>query len=512
MAKQLFADKAATTMSSALTAGGTTFNVVSGASFPVPTAGNFFYATLYQKPAATEVNIEIVKVTTNAAGAFTLAQRDVTNITGTGGSGYAYPGSSGTVYVELRTIAKNMEAMFQADDLTATAVANTPAGNIAATTVQAAINELDTEKAALASPNFSGSPQKAGVSLATTTDVSTSVTNERSTAATLTNKTLDPATCKIGVLSGLMKMTGGAPAAATVRTDYAEPTTALATGLLKNTTGTGAHSIAVAGTDYQAPIGTISGVVKGTGTNAIGAASPGVDFVAPGGALGTPSSGTLTYCTGYTYANLSGAIPTWNQSTTGSAASLSATLVVGSGGTGLTAPGTAGNVLTSTGTGWMSSPQSGGVSLASAQATTASASIDIAATIPDTVKRVTLLFNSISTNGAAHLLVQLGAGSIQTTGYAGSADNGSASFTSSTGFGIVLGASTAIISGRMDFTLVGSNIYICDYVMGRHDTGNVNRGGGVVTLSGALGKIRIATANGSDLIDVGGSFGIQYFS
>lgn len=39
-------------------------------------------------------------------------------------------------------------------------------------------------------------------------------------------------------------------------------------------------------------------------------------------ALGTPTSGTLTNCTGYTYANLSGSIPTWNQNTTGSAATL----------------------------------------------------------------------------------------------------------------------------------------------------------------------------------------------
>jgi hypothetical protein len=78
----------------------------------------------------------------------------------------------------------------------------------------------------------------------------------------------------------------------------------LATGLLKNTTSTGAPSIAVAGTDY----------------------------VAPGGALGTPSSGTLTNCT----------FPTLNQNTTGTAAGLSATLAVSSGGTGVT---------TSTGTG-----------------------------------------------------------------------------------------------------------------------------------------------------------------
>jgi hypothetical protein len=38
----------------------------------------------------------------------------------------------------------------------ATAITNTPAGGIAASTVQAAINELDTEKATLASPTFTG--------------------------------------------------------------------------------------------------------------------------------------------------------------------------------------------------------------------------------------------------------------------------------------------------------------------------------------------------------------------
>ncbi len=41
-------------------------------------------------------------------------------------------------------------------DQTATTVANTPAGNIAAVTVQAAINELDTEKAALSGATFTG--------------------------------------------------------------------------------------------------------------------------------------------------------------------------------------------------------------------------------------------------------------------------------------------------------------------------------------------------------------------
>jgi len=49
-------------------------------------------------------------------------------------------------------------------------------------------------------------------------------------------------------------------------------------------------------------------------------------FVVNGGALGTPSSATLTNCT----------FPTLNQNTTGTAAGLSSTLVIGSGGTGAT--------------------------------------------------------------------------------------------------------------------------------------------------------------------------------
>jgi hypothetical protein len=57
----------------------------------------------------------------------------------------------------------------------------------------------------------------------------------------------------------------------------------------------------------------------GTGALVFGT-SP--SFVTP--ALGTPSSGNLSNCTGYTYANLGGTVPTWNQSTTGNAATASA--------------------------------------------------------------------------------------------------------------------------------------------------------------------------------------------
>lgn len=36
--------------------------------------------------------------------------------------------------------------------------------------------------------------------------------------------------------------------------------------------------------------------------------------------LGSPTAGNLTSCTGYTFANLAGTAPTWNQDTTGNAA------------------------------------------------------------------------------------------------------------------------------------------------------------------------------------------------
>jgi hypothetical protein len=45
----------------------------------------------------------------------------------------------------------------------ASAISNVPAGGIAATTVQAAINELDTEKAPLASPSFTGTAEHANM-------------------------------------------------------------------------------------------------------------------------------------------------------------------------------------------------------------------------------------------------------------------------------------------------------------------------------------------------------------
>lgn len=70
----------------------------------------------------------------------------------------------------------------QSGDYTAAQVTNTPAGTIAATTAQAAINELDTEKAALASPTFTGTPSLPTGAVGITQSVGTNNTTLSTTA------------------------------------------------------------------------------------------------------------------------------------------------------------------------------------------------------------------------------------------------------------------------------------------------------------------------------------------
>jgi hypothetical protein len=68
-------------------------------------------------------------------------------------------------------------------------------------------------------------------------------------------------------------------------------------------------------------------VVFLTGTKDVFVTYPAERALYTGGPLGTPSSGTLTNATGYTYANLSGTVPTWNQNTTGYSAGIAGGLI-----------------------------------------------------------------------------------------------------------------------------------------------------------------------------------------
>ena len=97
------------------------------------------------------------------------------------------------------------------------------------------------------------------------TVTSASVVTANGFAGTVATATTTPAITLTTSVTGMIKGNGTALSAATGGTDYSEGTSALATGILKSTTGTGALSIAVAG-DFP----TLNQNTTGTASNVTG--------------------------------------------------------------------------------------------------------------------------------------------------------------------------------------------------------------------------------------------------
>jgi hypothetical protein len=148
-----------------------------------------------------------------------------------------------------------------------------------------------------------------------------------------------------------------------------------------------------------------------------------------------------------------------------------------------------------------------------AVATTSGTSIDFTS-IPSWVKRITVMFNGVSTSSTSPIIVQLGAGSVQTTGYnANGAGVTSGSATGVTNFtnGMPLTDSAfaaALHSGQMVLANVGSTIWTMTAMCSR-TTNTFGWGAGVVNLSGTLDRLRVTTSNGTDTFDAG-SINILY--
>jgi len=147
-----------------------------------------------------------------------------------------------------------------------------------------------------------------------------------------------------------------------------------------------------------------------------------------------------------------------------------------------------------------------------AVASTSGTSIDFTS-IPSWVKRVTVIFNGTSTNSTTNYLLQIGSGSVTTSGYVSTASTNGAVQTSSTA-GFVLTATQTAASGYYGhsvITLVNtSNTYVCSSNIAEYNSAlRVTVSGGAVTLGGALDRVRITTVNGTDTFDAG-SINILY--
>jgi len=154
-----------------------------------------------------------------------------------------------------------------------------------------------------------------------------------------------------------------------------------------------------------------------------------------------------------------------------------------------------------------------GITSGTAVASTSGTSIDFTS-IPSWVKRLTVIFNGVSTSGTSNHLIQLGAGSVTSSGYTstgvGLANAASPSSTSSTA-GFILGdiaSASAVIIGYMMITNVSGNIWIASGT-GRYSGTACFTNGGSISLAGTLDRVRITTVNGTDTFDAG-SINILY--
>jgi len=144
---------------------------------------------------------------------------------------------------------------------------------------------------------------------------------------------------------------------------------------------------------------------------------------------------------------------------------------------------------------------------ATAQASTSGTSVDFTG-IPSWVKRITVMLSGVSTNGTSGYLIQIGSGSVTTTGYAGSATNvvGVSPGTTSSTAGLLIqnssGAPTTNF-GRATVELLSGSTYVMSGLVGIGNAAGTSMSGAGVTLSGVLDRVRITTVNGTDTFDAG---------
>lgn len=179
-----------------------------------------------------------------------------------------------------------------------------------------------------------------------------------------------------------------------------------------------------------------------------------------------------------------------------------------SGSISVTVPATAGsNTITLpavTGTAVISG-QNSAITAGTAVASTSGTSIDFTS-IPSWVKRVTVMFSGVSTNGSSNLQIQIGAGSVTTSGYLGTSHmlvTGISYFTPTTGFGIFNDTAAALRNGAISINLLGSNTWAAFGVTSESQRSASTFTSGSVALGGTLDRVRITTVNGTDTFDAG---------
>lgn len=151
-----------------------------------------------------------------------------------------------------------------------------------------------------------------------------------------------------------------------------------------------------------------------------------------------------------------------------------------------------------------------GITRGTAVASTSGTSIDFTG-IPSWAKRITVMFNGVSTNGSSLYLIQIGdSGGVETSSYVSGAFDNSTSNNSAAGFLITSqNINTANWCGSIVLTQLSGNIWTSSGAISTNVGGYLASSGGAKTLSDVLDRVRITTVNGTDAYDAG-SINIMY--
>jgi hypothetical protein len=147
--------------------------------------------------------------------------------------------------------------------------------------------------------------------------------------------------------------------------------------------------------------------------------------------------------------------------------------------------------------------------LETAQATTSGTSINFTG-IPSWAKKITVMFNGVSTNGTSLPQIQVGSGSFTTTGYVGSASYGGAGGNQqanlTSGFPLsttgVYTSAAFLIYGGIQLINITSNTWLINGTT-TIASASVSALAGQIVLSGTLDRLRLTTVNGTDTFDAG---------
>jgi hypothetical protein len=156
----------------------------------------------------------------------------------------------------------------------------------------------------------------------------------------------------------------------------------------------------------------------------------------------------------------------------------------------------------------ISADGTGVITSGTAVASTSGTSIDFTG-IPSWVKRITVMFDGVSTNGTSNILVQLGdSGGIENTGYLGSCTqlvSGVGSVQGTAGFIISQDSASNVHNGGLSISLLNSttNTWSAYGVFGQSNRAATVVVGGSKPLSSTLDRVRITTVNGTDTFDAG---------